>query len=180
MQPIFSPIPTETITGLRKNYTEKLPKTLRLKSAVIGRRGGRAREASDLLGITTLLDSDIVRTLAEGVSGKQLERKPTRQAICYEAGDFCGPHNDHHPEQPHLRDGYVDLHIMVSEPAVESQLLIYEKRRGLLNEVAEVGKAPYVAIYQLPFWHYVTPLIAKSGFARARRWVLMASYCRSQ
>jgi len=34
-----------------------------------------------------------------------------------------------------------------------------------------------VSAYRLPFWHYVTPLVAAPGRAReARRWVLLGTF----
>ena len=65
---------------------------------------------------------------------------------------------------------------MLSEPTVKSQFLVYENRMGLLNAVEEVGRGIRIAIYQLPFWHYTTPLLPRSGARRARRWVFLASY----
>lgn len=96
--------------------------------------------------------------------------------MCYEGGGFSGPHNVHHPEQAELRAGYVDVHIMLSEPAVNSQLLIYERQRGLLNEVREIGRGLAIAVYQLPFWHYTTPLIPHPNATQARRWLFLASH----
>src|ERR1043165_7876402 len=51
-----------------------------------------------------------------------------RQVICYEPGDYSGPHNDHHPEHAEIKNGFVDVHIMFSNDAVASQLLAYEER----------------------------------------------------
>src|SRR5437660_1229172 len=81
-----------------------------------------------------------------------------RQVICYQAGDYSGPHNDHHPEDEGTCNGFVDLHIMFSNDAVAHQLLVYEERRYLSGAHAVSG-APSMAIYRLPFWHYTTPLI---------------------
>jgi len=131
---------------------------------------------SDALGITDLLKSEKLRRFGELLTGKCLRPDPGCQVICYEGGDFCGPHNDHHPEEKHLHDGFVDIHIMLSEPTVVSQLLVYEKRRGLLNAVEEVGSGLGLAVYQLPFWHYTTPLVVREGARSARRWVFLASY----
>lgn len=173
---MFSPIPTDCITRLKENYSEKLLKTLRFKTALISSRSSRARRASDLLGVTSFLKSEELRLFGAQVTGKQLSTNPNCQIICYEPGDFCGPHTDHHPEQRELRDGYVDIHIMLSDPNVLSQFLVYEKRRGLLNAVEEVGIGVSIAVYELPFWHYTTPLISRLSTRNARRWVLVASY----
>jgi hypothetical protein len=176
LRTVFSPIPPDCIAEQRKNYAELLPKTVRFKTAQIGTRAGQARVVSDTLGITDVLKSDELRQFGELLTGKHLRPDPGCQIICYEGGDFCGPHNDHHPEEKHLRDGFVDIHIMLSEPTVVSQLLVYEKRRGLLNAVEEVGSGLGIAVYQLPFWHYTTPLVVREGARSARRWVFLASY----
>jgi hypothetical protein len=118
----------------------------------------------------------INKKLGERVVSKPLETGPGCQIICYDPGDFIGPHTDHHPEQKYLRNGYVDIHIMLSEPTVLSQFIVYENNPGLLNEVENVGHGVRIAVYNLPFWHYATPLIARPGSRRARRWLFVASY----
>jgi hypothetical protein len=172
---IYDPIPRDTITGMHENYCEQLPKTMRFKSAHLTRKS-KAGRAANLLGITDILNSERLRIFGEAVTGKRLQNGPGCQVICYESGDFSGPHNDHHPEQDQLRAGYVDVHIMLSEPAVLSQLLVYEKQTGLLNEVREIGHGLAVAVYQLPFWHYTTPLMPRPNASEARRWLFLASY----
>ena len=176
LRPMFSPIHGDTIRGMRKNYTEQLPKTMRFKTAYLESARSGAYRAAEYLGVVDLLCSEELRLLAERTSRTSLVPDPACQVICYESGDFSGPHNDHHPEESHLRDGYIDVHIMLSEPRVASQLLIYEKRRGLLNAVEEVGQGFGVAVYRLPFWHYTTPLIAHGVARNARRWLLLASF----
>jgi hypothetical protein len=176
----FAPIPIECISNLKKNYSEQLPKTLRFKTALVSSRHSQVGRASAMLGITTLMKSEELRLFAGRVTGKKLRPNPNRQIICYEAGDFCGPHTDHHPEQRELRAGYVDAHIMLSEPNVMSQLLVYERDQGVLNTIQEVGIGVNIAIYQLPFWHYTTPLIPRPGARKSRRWVLAASYMLEQ
>jgi hypothetical protein len=161
---------------MRENYSEKLPKTMRFKTTELRSTSSNAYRAASLLGIPELLRSEELRSLAERVTATSLVPNPGCQIICYESGDFVGPHNDHHPEELHLRHGYVDAHIMLPEPGVKSQMLVYEKQPGLLNASEEVGNHPAIAFYRLPFWHYVTPLIAKHGARRARRWLLLASY----
>jgi hypothetical protein len=149
---------------------------MKFKTLYLESRSSRGWKIAESLGIIPLLTSDGLRLLAEEVTGKRLEQDVSCQVICYSIGDFSGPHNDHHPEESYLRDGYVDVHIMLSEPTVMSQSLVYEKHRGLLNSVEEVGRGAAIAVYQLPFWHYVTPLIPRPRVRRARRWLLLASY----
>ncbi len=100
-----------------------------------------------------------------------------RQVICYESGDYSGPHNDHHPENADERNGFVDFHVMFSNDGVGHQLLVYEDHRHFLSTSHDVSGRSAVAIYRLPFWHYTTPLIARKGNeATARRWLLLASF----
>ena len=99
------------------------------------------------------------------------------QAILYGHGDYVGPHNDHHPEQAHLRHGYVDVHLSFVNEHVDSQSLVCQGADGHLNALYNVTRTGSIAVYRLPFWHYVTPLMGRPGHeSKARRWVLMASY----
>jgi hypothetical protein len=180
LRPIYEPIPPEAISKMRENYSEQLPKTMRCKIVSLVSKRGKAWEAADSLGIIEMLRSDRLRNIGECITGKELERDPGLEIICYEAGDFSGPHNDHHPEERHLRNGYVDIHIALSESNVRSQLLVYEKSPGLLNAVEEVGQGSMVLVHQLPFWHYTTPLIPRREGLRARRWLLLASFIENR
>jgi hypothetical protein len=173
---LSSPISKDIIRKLKINYSEELPKTMLLRTADLDAKSGKAKRVAASLGIIAALKSDELRHFGERVTGKKLLPDPGCQVICYEPGDYSGPHTDHHPEQREYRDGYVDIHIMLSSPKVASQLLVYEKRQGILNEVAEIGKGMSIAVYQLPFWHYTTPMIARPGVDDARRWLLLASY----
>src|SRR3546814_6614131 len=66
------------------------------------------------------------------------------QALCYGPGDYAGPHNDHHPEEPTARGGYVDCHISLASSAVDHQWLVYAERGHLSrmerSEERRVGK----------------------------------------
>ena len=74
------------------------------------------------------------------------------------------------------RNGFIDLHIMFSNDDVAQQLLVYEERR-FLSLSHDVSRSGAVAIYRLPFWHYTTPLVARSGReGTARRWLLLGSF----
>jgi hypothetical protein len=176
LRTLCDPIPRDIIRNLKWNYSERLPKTMRVRTASLDSKSSKAGRVAAALGIVDLLASDQLRQFGERVTGKKLVPDPGRQVICYEPGDYSGPHTDHHPEQPEYRDGYIDIHIMLSSPAVASQLLVYERRRGFLNEVAEIGRGMSIAVYQLPFWHYTTPMMARAGADDARRWLLLASY----
>lgn len=173
---LSAPISKDIIRKLKINYSEQLPKTMRIRTADLDAKSGKAKRVAASLGLIAALKSDQLRQFGERVTGKKLHPDPGCQVICYEPGDYSGPHTDHHPEQREYRDGYVDIHIMLSSPKVASQLLVYEKRQGILNAVEEIGRGMSIAIYQLPFWHYTTPMIARPGVDDARRWLLLASY----
>ncbi len=173
---LHSRIPASAIREMKFNYSEQLPKTMRLLTADLNSPKSIATRTASSLGLIEILKSDDLRALGEKVSGKKLLREPDCQIICYEDGDFSGPHNDHHPENASARSGFVDVHIMLSEPSVASQLLVYEAQPGLLNEVEEIGKGMAIAVYYLPFWHYTTPLQSRSKTRSARRWLLLASF----
>jgi hypothetical protein len=176
LRQIKSGIPAGAIRDMKTNYSEQLPKTMRLLTADLNSPRSIATRTASALGLIEILKSDDLHALGEKVSGQKLAREPDCQIICYENGDFSGPHNDHHPENETARSGFVDVHIMLSEPSVSSQLLVYEAQPGLLNEVEEIGKGMAIAVYHLPFWHYTTPLQPKSKTRPARRWLLLASF----
>ena len=129
------------------------------------------------IGLAQMMRSESFRAFAESIVGMPVERGHWgRQVICYEQGDYSGPHNDHHPESAAARNGFVDLHIMFSNDAVRSQQLVYEDR-GFLSASHEVSGHSGIAVYRLPFWHYTTPLLGRPGReAEARRWLLLGSF----
>jgi hypothetical protein len=174
---MHTPIPREALTKMKKNYSERLAKTVRVKTVTFNAGRSRALEAAREIGLAQMLLSDSFVRFAENVAGGTLTRHQAgRQVICYEPGDYSGPHNDHHPQRPEAKNGFVDIHVMFSNHAVASQLLVYEER-GFLSQAHEVGVPSSVAVYRLPFWHYTTPLIAKKGReAEARRWLLLGSF----
>jgi len=176
LEPFDHPIPKEALTGMRRNFTEKLPKTFKNHSVILNSPRSRATLRGRSIGLVPMLTSSSLRELAEQVSGHRLKRGPGLQVIRYQTGDYVGPHNDHHPEEAHLREGYVDLQITLCNRAVRSQHLVYE-RDGFLNASVNVGIASGISISRLPFWHQVTPLESKPGReTEARRWLLLASF----
>ena len=121
-------------------------------------------------------DNNLFAVFAEAIAGRKLDRRSGQQALCYGAGDYAGPHNDHHPENKRAAKGYLDLHLSLSSPSVDHQYLVYAKG-GHFTEMVPVAGLGTLTIYRLPFWHYTTPLQAKTGQeAKARRWVLLATY----
>jgi hypothetical protein len=184
MRPLLAtmrtPIPPTSITGMTRNYSEQLGKTVRVKTASLNGKRTKAERAGREIGLRAMLQSASMHQFAERLSGHRLEPACGCQVICYEEGDYTGPHNDHHPEDAHLRDGYVDVQIMLANSAVGSQLLVYE-RDGYLSQAVNIAQSGAVAVYRLPFWHYTTPLLAREGNNMpARRWLLLASFTFAQ
>lgn len=170
------PIPSEAIAKMKESCTELLPKTVRVKTASLNPGRSAAFGIARKMGLLSIMLSDGLRQIGERLTGARLLPKPDCQVICYEAGDYSGPHNDHHPEIASARNGYVDIHLMLSNGGVDQQYLVYE-RRGYLSESINIACRSAIAGYRLPFWHYTTPLLAKEGQSRkARRWLLLASY----
>ncbi len=171
------PIPDEALTEMKENYREELPKTVRVKTATFNSPKSKALDAARQCGLADLMWSKSFHNLAQRATTPPLRRDWwARQVICYEPGDYSGPHNDHHPQRPEARNGFIDLHIMFSNDGVASQSLVYEERR-YLSTIHDVTSRAAIAVYRLPFWHYTTPLVARRGSeATARRWLLLGSF----
>ncbi len=175
LRPLVDPIPRDSITGMTENYGEMLPKTVCVKTCFLFSPRFQAYGPAHEIGLITMLRSESLQRFAESATGLQLER-PSPQVICYGTGDYSGPHNDHHPENERVKDGYVDLHIMLGNDAVAHQWLVYEQNRHF-QAIRDVNLQGGVAVYRLPFWHYTTPLAAKPGREKdARRWLLLVSF----
>ena len=176
LRSIRGPVRPETITAMTKASSEMLPKTTRNSSVMLHDPRTKPFAVARKIGLIEMLGSKSVHTAAEAVSGFRLEERPGLQVICYEPGDYVGPHNDHHPGQEHLRNGYVDLQITLTNADVDRQYLIHE-HNGWFNQSVNVGIQSGVSISRLPFWHQVTPLIARKGKeTTARRWLLLVSF----
>jgi hypothetical protein len=179
---VDAPIPAWTIAGQTRSFQERLPKVGRFWTATLERRGTRAWRAAESLGLVAMLGSASCRAFAEALGRRALDPRPGRQVLCYGAGDYLGPHTDHHPDIPTARDGYLDLHLTLATPAVGRQLLVWA-RDGHFDATADVAASGTITAYRLPFWHYTTPLEPRRGRAdAARRWILLASfrYARAQ
>lgn len=176
LRPMHVPIPKEALTRLKENYTEELPKNMRVRTCYLNPRT-KTHAAATEIGLPQMMTSRSFREFAQAFTNARLrENFWGRQVICYESGDYSGPHNDHHPENEEERNGFIDLHIMFSNDAVGHQLLVYEDG-GYLTQAHDVSARAAVAIYRLPFWHYTTPLTARKGKeAEARRWLLLGSF----
>ena len=167
LRPLRAPIPRQTITRMRSNYSELLPKTVRLRTCYLNTRHSTGYGVAEDIGLVAMLHSSTFKEFAE---------PPGCQVHCYTSGDYSGPHNDHHPEDPTLAQGYVDVHISFCNDAVAHQLLVYEER-GYLSEALTVSTTGTITVYRLPFWHYTTPLIPKPRrTGSARRWLLIGSF----
>ena len=174
---MHTPVPREALTGMKNNYQEELPKTVKVKTTTLNSRTSKALDAAKNIGLADMMASSSMLRLAQAASKPPLRSDWwARQVICYEAGDYSGPHNDHHPENEAECNGFVDFHLMLSNKDVAQQLLVYEQRR-FLSAVRDVSCRSAIAIYRLPFWHYTTPLMARPGReSSARRWLLLGSF----
>lgn len=176
LAPMEDPIPPEALEGMTENYGELLPKTVRVQTALFASRRAKAWQRAEEIGLHRMLRSQSFHALAEALGGLALRRSWGTQVLCYRPGDYAGPHNDHHPEEPEARGGYLDLHLTFCSPGVAHQWLVYE-RGGHFSQMVPVGRSGTVTCYRLPFWHYTTPLQARRGKeATARRWVLLGTF----
>jgi len=176
LERIDTPIPPEATWDMTRNYAEMLPKTARVWTAYLENRSEAAWEAAEEIGLVDLLQSASFHRFAEAIAGRALRGKWGQQVLCYGAGDYSGPHNDHHPEDAEARDGYLDLHLSFTMSGVKAQKLVYAKA-GHFSESVDIARDGLVSAYRLPFWHYTTPLEAKRGQSeKARRWVLLGTF----
>ena len=172
---VSSPIPPESITKMKENYGELLPKSMRIRTHELNSKRSAGYEAARRLGLLDMLNSESLLEFAQLTSGLPLENDVGRQVIAYRAGDYSGPHNDHHPENDDADIGYVDLHIMLRTPGVKSQYLVYETN-GHFSNIVDVASEPAIAVYHLPFWHYTTPLVVDPKRPSARRWLILGTF----
>jgi hypothetical protein len=166
------PIPPETISGMRHDYDEQLPKTSRARTIYFESRREPGVKAAERIGLARLMRSASFRAFAEALAGRKLASGWGLQVLRYGPGDYAGPHNDHHPENKDAKAGYIDLHISLASPQVAHQWLVYS-RAGHFSEIVSVARPAAVTAYRLPFWHYTTPLVGKP---KAARWVLLGTF----
>ncbi|MFT3711843.1 MAG: hypothetical protein QM817_29745 [Archangium sp.] len=165
-------IPRSATWGMKVAYREKLPKTVRVQTAMLDDDDSKALPRAEEIGLIAMLRSSSFHAFAEALSGYPLRKQWGLQALCYRPGDYSGPHNDHHPDEPLGRDGYTDLHLTFCDSAVEHQWIVYEKKSHL-TEIESIATRGGVTCYRLPFWHYTTPMV---GTPSARRWVLLGTF----
>lgn len=174
---MHTPIPRSALLGMKRNYSESLPKTVRVRTAMLNSARSKALDAARECGLSQMMSSKSFLRVAQNATTPPLRSDWwARQVICYETGGYSGPHNDHHPEEQAIRNGFIDLHVMFSNDDVAAQSLVYEER-GYLSNSHDITARAAIAIYRLPFWHYTTPLVAKPRReATARRWLLLGSF----
>jgi hypothetical protein len=177
LEPLEQPIPPETIWEMTRNYGEQLPKTARTKTAYLQHRREHAYRRAQEIGLVGMLRSESFAAFAAELAGRALTRRWGIQLLCYGSGDYAGPHNDHHPEEPAARSGYLDLHVSLSGRGVAQQWLVYAVQ-GHFSRIVDVATAGGITAYRLPLWHYTTPLVAKARAApsTARRWLLLGTF----
>jgi hypothetical protein len=174
LEPIERPIPPESISAMRHDYGELLPKTSRARTIYFESRHEPGVKEAERIGLARMMRSASFRAFAEALAGRRLGPDWGLQVLRYGAGDYAGPHNDHHPENKDARSGYIDLHVGLCSPGVAHQWLVYS-RAGHFSEIVSVAQPATVTAYRLPFWHYTTPLVPKRG-RDAARWVLLGTF----
>jgi hypothetical protein len=172
LEPLAKPIPPETIWEMRRDYGELLPKTSRAQTVFFDSRREPGARAAERIGLVRMMRSASYRAFAEALAGRKLRTGWGLQVLRYGPGDYAGPHNDHHPENPAAERGYIDLHLSLAGPGVAHQWLVYS-RAGHFSEIVSVAGPATVTAYRLPFWHYTTPLV---GTQKAARWVLLGTF----
>ena len=172
LEPIERPIPPESIWDMKRDYGELLSKTTRAGTIYCENRREPGMKAAERIGLLRMMRSRSFRAFAEALAGRRLRTGWGLQVLRYGPGDYAGPHNDHHPENPDARAGYLDLHLSLCTPGVAHQWLVYS-RAGHFSEIVSVAEPATVTAYRLPFWHYTTPLV---GGPRAARWVLLGTF----
>ncbi len=133
------PIPPESISSMRHDYGELLPKTSRARTIYFESRHEPGVREAERLGLLRLLRSESFRAFAAALAGRKLARERGVQVLRYGPGDYAGPHNDHHPENPDARGGYIDVHVSLCSPGVAHQWLVYG-RGGHFTEIVSVAR----------------------------------------
>jgi hypothetical protein len=172
LEPIEKPIPPESLSEMREDYGELLPKTTRARTIFFESRREPGVKMAEAIGLAQMMRSASFRAFAEALAGRRLAAKWGLQVLRYGPGDYSGPHNDHHPENPAARAGYIDLHLSLCSPGVAHQWLV-TSRAGHFSEIVSVARPASLTAYRLPFWHYTTPLV---GTPQAARWVLLGTF----
>ena len=156
------------------SFEDTLPKVGRMQSVPFeGPEGFIARKLSKLIGLHQMLESPSYHRFCEALTGARLEPLGNAQVLVNRPGDYAGPHTDHHPQEPQLVDGYVDVHLTFCTAGVRQQFIVYQ-RDGHLSAIEPIGVAGTVTAYRLPLWHYTTPLVTDSP--ADRRWLVLSTF----
>jgi hypothetical protein len=171
-----NPVSDDIIKKMKKNYSEKLGKSMKMKSSELNSKNSVAYRVASDLGLVDMLNSESYKRMGEVIMGAKFGCSVGKQVICYQHGDYVSPHNDHHPEDEHLKHGYFDIQLMLSNQYVKHQWLVYEQK-GFLNSMQDITSPSGIAVYRLPFWHYTTPLIGRQKkISEAKRWLLLHAF----
>src|SRR5215212_8901102 len=68
------PIPREALTKLEENYTEELPKTVRVRTAMLTASRSKALDAAKEVGLAAMMTSASFRRFAQAVTDAPLRR----------------------------------------------------------------------------------------------------------
>ena len=98
---------------MRRDYGELLPKTSRARTIYFDSRREPGVKAAERIGLVRMMRSASFRAFAEALAGRRLRAGWGLQVLRYGPGDYAGPHNDHHPENPDARRR---LHRPASQP----------------------------------------------------------------
>ena len=154
---IDRPIPPEATWEMTENYGELLPKTARVSTATFERRREPAGKAAEQIGLAAMLRSASFRGFAEALAGRPLARRWGMQVLCYGPGDYAGPHNDHHPEDPRRARAMSTSISPSTRPAVAHQWLVYAA--PAISAASSRSRAPAAS----------PPIACRSG-TTPRRW----------
>lgn len=166
--------PLPPASSSRESFEDTLPKVGRLLSVPMDAlaRPRLLATAADI-GLLQLLESESFRRFSERLAGRPLGPLLEGQVLANRPGDYAGPHTDHHPGEPLLREGYVDVHLTFCSPGVREQFIVYQ-RDGHLSAMAPIAIDGTVTAYRLPLWHYTTPLQASAP--GDRRWLVLGTF----
>src|SRR4051812_30101519 len=80
------PIPRWATEGMTENYAELLPKTVRVRTALLESRRARAFQIAEEIGLRAMLRSQSFHAFAQAICGRKLKRGWGIQALCYGPG----------------------------------------------------------------------------------------------
>ncbi len=165
-------LPPATATKVQNE--ENLPKVgLMYAVPMSGPGGEQAVQRAEACGLLAMVSSRSYRAFCEALAGRALDGPQTGQIFAYRRGGYAGPHTDHHPEEPRMVNGYVDVHLTFCTAGVREQRIVYE-RDGHFTEQRSIAESGSVTAYRLPMWHYTTPLV--TGDDDDCRWLVLGSF----